>query len=106
MAHRPYIETYRRALLDMHNLAAINVVADVAPGFVWRLQDEAGNATGIEVTDDDLSVINLSVWESVADLEAYVYHSVHRAPWRVVRSPRAGTYDDVVARGGAHPEHR
>lgn len=29
------------------NLARINAIADAAPGFIWRLQTEAGDATSI-----------------------------------------------------------
>ncbi|MDH3740809.1 MAG: DUF3291 domain-containing protein, partial [Hyphomicrobiales bacterium] len=29
----------------MDNLDRVNAIADRAPGFVWRLQDESGNAT-------------------------------------------------------------
>jgi len=61
----------------MDNLEAINAVADTAPGFIWRLQDDSGNATGIAVTEDDSFVINLSVWETIEDLHAYVYRSEH-----------------------------
>jgi hypothetical protein len=32
----------------MANLGRINAVGDASPGFVWRLQDESGNATGLE----------------------------------------------------------
>jgi hypothetical protein len=58
-------------------LEPINAVADVQPGFVWRLQDEAGDATAIRVFEDDRILINLSVWESLEALRAYVYHSAH-----------------------------
>jgi heme-degrading monooxygenase HmoA len=54
-------------------LEPVNVSADAAPGFVWRLQDEAGDATGIRVTDDDRLIVNLSVWESVEALRGWVY---------------------------------
>jgi hypothetical protein len=46
-----------------NNLEPINALAEDSPGYVWRLQDEAGNATGIKVSDDDLEIINLTVWE-------------------------------------------
>jgi hypothetical protein len=60
-------------------LAAVNAVADAAPGFVWRLQDEAlGNATDIRPWGDDV-IVNLSVWTDVASLEAYVYGAPHAA---------------------------
>ena len=59
-------------------LDRINALADAAPGFVWRLQTEDGNATAIRPADDDeLLAINLSVWESVEALADYVYRSAH-----------------------------
>ena len=44
-------------------LAEINALADSAPGFVWRLQSDDGDATSIHVYDDDMLLINMSVWE-------------------------------------------
>jgi uncharacterized protein DUF3291 len=38
----------------------INAVADRSPGFVWRLQDGAGNATYLRPYDDDRILFNLS----------------------------------------------
>ena len=61
----------------MDNLDAVNALADAAPGFVWRLQDEAGNATGIPVTRDDMFIVNLSVWRSIEQLHAFVYETGH-----------------------------
>jgi hypothetical protein len=58
------------------NLDPINAIADGAPGFVWRLQTEDGNATAISVFDD--LMINLSVWESPEALAEFVYRSAHR----------------------------
>ncbi|HVY83031.1 MAG TPA: DUF3291 domain-containing protein [Steroidobacteraceae bacterium] len=58
-------------------LAEINALADGAPGFVWRLQTDAGNATSIQSFDDPLILVNLSVWESPEHLRAFVYHSDH-----------------------------
>jgi hypothetical protein len=59
-------------------LDRINALADEAPGFVWRLQTEDGNATAVRpVDDDELMAINLSVWESVEALGEYVYRSDH-----------------------------
>jgi hypothetical protein len=59
------------------NLEPINALADASPGFVWRLQTEEGNATSLHVFDDDMLLINMSVWESVETLRAYVYNSRH-----------------------------
>ena len=45
------------------NLDQVNGLAEEAPGFVWRLQTDDGNATGIEVVeDDDQIIVNMSVW--------------------------------------------
>ena len=61
------------------NLDPINALAETSPGFVWRLQDEAtGNATGFARDGDPLRILNLSVWESVDALRAYVYRTEHK----------------------------
>ena len=46
------------------NLPPINALAEGSPGFVWRLQSNNGDATSIKVYDDDMIIINLTVWES------------------------------------------
>ena len=58
-------------------LDEINAIADGAPGFVWRLQTEDGDATAIRPFDDDRILVNMSVWESVEALGAFVYGSRH-----------------------------
>ena len=58
-------------------LDRINALADASPGFVWRLQDESGNATGIRTTSDPLFAINMSVWENADSLFEFVYRSAH-----------------------------
>jgi len=68
-----------RAMADfMSRLDEINSLAEHAPGFVWRLKSDIGNATDIKVTDDPLFIINLSVWESIDALHAFVYRSSHK----------------------------
>ena len=62
----------------MSRLDEINQLAESSPGFVWRLQDESGNATGIDVGGDALFLANMSVWENAEALFEYVYKSVHR----------------------------
>jgi hypothetical protein len=59
-------------------LDAINALADNSPGFLWRLQTSEGNATDIRPYDDDLILVNLSLWTSLADLTTFVYKSRHR----------------------------
>lgn len=58
-------------------LEPINAIADASPGFVWRLQTEAGDATSIRPTEDDLFLINMSVWSSLEALRAFTYDSAH-----------------------------
>ena len=62
----------------MQSLDAVNAIADRSPGFVWRLQDEAGNATSFNREGDPRQISNMSVWESDADLEFYIWNTVHR----------------------------
>jgi hypothetical protein len=65
-------------------LDPVNAVADSAPGFLWRLQTEEGNATSLRVLEEDGEdiLVNMSVWESVEALAAYVYGEAHRAVLR------------------------
>jgi len=69
------------------NLDRINALADDSPGFIWRLQDEAGAATSIRPFEDEDILVNLSVWTDVDSLKAFVYRSAHveifrnRAAW-------------------------
>lgn len=63
-------------------LAEINAIADQSPGFVWRLQSEDGDATGIQAYEDDRILINMSVWESIEALHQYTYRSQHAGVFR------------------------
>ena len=74
-----------RAPLESPGLAAfvaaldpINALAEQSPGYVWRLQTEEGNATSIHVFDDEMIILNMSVWESVEALSEFTYRSDHR----------------------------
>jgi hypothetical protein len=59
------------------NLDRINALAEASPGYVWRLQDDSGNATSIKPYGDELEIINLTVWESVEALADFTYRSGH-----------------------------
>jgi len=54
----------------------INALADHAPGFVWRLQTDEGDATAIDFFGAD-TLVNMSIWEDLESLHAYVYRSAH-----------------------------
>lgn len=58
-------------------LAEINALAEASPGFVWRLQDNSGDATSIQAFPDPLILVNMSVWTDVASLQNYAYRTVH-----------------------------
>jgi heme-degrading monooxygenase HmoA len=58
-------------------LEEINSLADNAPGFVWRLQTEEGDATNLRPFDDEQIIVNLSVWESLEQLKDFVFKSAH-----------------------------
>lgn len=58
-------------------LDRINALAESSPGFVWRLQTEEGDATALNVFDDERIIINMSVWESFQALKDYVYAGGH-----------------------------
>src|SRR5262245_19542197 len=96
-------------------LAPVNALADAWPGFVWRLQTEAGDATAIRAFDDPLILFNMSVWDSVEALKGFVYREGHlevfqeRQRWFVpfdriphvlwwVRAGHVPTIDEAKAR--------
>ena len=58
-------------------IAEINMLAERSPGYVWRFQDETGNALYTRPYDDPNMLFNLSVWETLDHLKAYVYRSQH-----------------------------
>jgi len=71
------------APLDSPQLAAfvsaldrINALAERSPGFVWRLQDDAGDATALRPLGDN-TLINMSVWKDVDSVRRYAYESEH-----------------------------
>ena len=67
-----------RAADFFNNLNRINALAERSEGFVWRLKDESGNATGITPFDDPTIIPNLSVWKGPEALEKFVWQTVHK----------------------------
>jgi hypothetical protein len=62
----------------MDNLDRINALAEAQPGFVWRLVGDGGNATDIQAFDDPMMLLNMSVWDGLDPLAAFVYRTAHR----------------------------
>ncbi|MGD9701746.1 MAG: GNAT family N-acetyltransferase [Acidimicrobiia bacterium] len=63
-------------------LPVVNNLADAAPGFVWRLQSDGGDATDIRAFPDPDVIVNLTVWESPEALKEFTYRGVHRDVFR------------------------
>ncbi len=59
------------------NLEPINSLAEASPGFIWRLKDEHGDATSIQVYDDPLIIVNLSVWQDLESLRQFMFKTHH-----------------------------
>jgi hypothetical protein len=77
-----------RAPLDSPELAGfvallpeINALGERTPGYVWRLQDESGDATALRPFDPDV-IVNLTVWQSLDALRAFTYRTAHLEPMR------------------------
>jgi hypothetical protein len=62
----------------MDNLDPINAIAESSKGYVWRLQDENGDATSIQFFDDPKIIVNMSVWESVDSLKNFMFRTHHK----------------------------
>jgi hypothetical protein len=92
----------------MAALDRVNALAEGWPGFVWRLQDESGNATGLQPTSDPLFIVNMSVWADAEALFSFVYRSAH-APEMSRRREYFGSTGHISAlvdAGGACAERR
>ena len=61
----------------MDNLDPINAIAESSSGFIWRLKDESGDATSIQVFDDPSLIVNMSVWESIESLKDFMFKTHH-----------------------------
>ena len=59
------------------NVARVNGLAEAIDGFIWRLQDDSGNAMNMRVYDDRSVLPNLTVWKDVEALERFVWKTVH-----------------------------
>lgn len=59
------------------NLDRINEVAEQCHGFIWRLKDDSGNATNIQVFDNPNTIVNISVWKDVDSLKYFMFKTDH-----------------------------
>ncbi|GEM47456.1 DUF3291 domain-containing protein [Deinococcus cellulosilyticus] len=58
-------------------LDEINALAENTPGFVWRLTGEGNDATSLRPYEDEMIIVNMSVWQDIESLKNYVYKSDH-----------------------------
>lgn len=61
----------------IEGLERINSLADVSPGFLWRLQTEHGHSIDIRPFPDSRKLITLSTWASIEALRSFVYRGAH-----------------------------
>ncbi|MDO7173796.1 DUF3291 domain-containing protein [Mariniflexile sp. AS56] len=59
------------------NVNAVNEIAEKSNGFVWRLLDEDKEAANFSPFTDEQVIINISVWETIASLETFMYKTFH-----------------------------
>ncbi|MDU8945878.1 DUF3291 domain-containing protein [Ovoidimarina sediminis] len=62
-------------------LDRVNGLGKRMPGFVWMMEGSGEPGTGntdTKIDGDPRFVANLTVWESVKTLEAFVFNTVHR----------------------------
>lgn len=62
----------------VQGLDPVNQTAEAAEGFIWRLQDESGNATNIQYFDDPKMLVNMSVWRDIECLKHFMFKTHHR----------------------------
>lgn len=61
----------------VNNLNRINALAESSEGFIWRLKDDANNATSIKIYNDDFLIVNMSVWKDIDRLFRFAYQTQH-----------------------------
>ena len=61
----------------VNNLNQINALAESSEGFIWRLKDDANNATSIKIYNDDFLIVNMSVWKDIDRLFRFAYQTQH-----------------------------
>jgi Domain of unknown function (DUF3291) len=60
----------------MNALDPVNAQADTARGFIWRLVGDGNDATDLVPDESDPQLlVNMSVWEDVETLGAFVYRN-------------------------------
>lgn len=66
----------------VHQLVDVNQTAEASPGFIWRLKSKEEDATNIRAYEDELILVNMSVWKSIESLRDFTYRSHHASAFR------------------------
>lgn len=87
----------------MNAIAAINLLGESSPGFVWMLKDDEGvGATGLRYPgheDDEQFIVNLTVWDDFDAMRHFVTrsgHGISSAPPGMVREVTGSHHGAVV----------
>ncbi len=77
----PLLSPFVEALDD------VNAEGDRAPGFLWRLQTESGNATDVEgfgwdIGDSHGVIVNITTWTDTQSLSDFIFSGRHVAIMR------------------------
>ncbi len=59
----------------VNSLDRVNAAAEQQPGFVWRFTGAGDNALDVQAFDDPNVAVNLSVWDDMSSLAAFVYRN-------------------------------
>jgi hypothetical protein len=57
-------------------IARVNLLAESAPGFVWRLRGASGHVAADELLGRNV-ILNVSVWTDYPSLHAFTYRGMH-----------------------------
>ena len=57
----------------VNNLDRVNAIAESQPGFIWRFTGEGNDAMDVSAFENPNIAVNMSTWESVEALKAFVY---------------------------------
>jgi len=81
----------------MENIERVNALGKRAPGFVWMMEGSGAPGEGPGNTDakiggDPRHISNLTVWQDVASLEAFVWQTLHRRFYE----KRAGWFETLA----------
>ena len=63
-------------------LAPVNQLADSSKGFVWRMVTEESDEQALFDFEDSGWLVNMSVWEGLADLKSFVVDPTHMSIMR------------------------